>query len=294
MSETKSLLLSGGFADPHLRALSSFAKRHGIDVLDLRGAPESVPDVVFDPQSCRLWHDGNLVAPSAAFLRDDVFTKSAADTYAASMSGIVKLLRGFVSVSPQVFTFNHDGFGRSRSVNKGAALAVASKIGFTVPKTRFGNDRDYLEEWLETDGPLVQKPVAGGDLCRPLHLTSVQKARIIPPVIVQERVHGPDIRVFRVGQNFMSFALRSEHLDYRDDKRPTIECVDTDPELQSKLEELNSAIGLTWSASDFKLCPDRGPVYLETNANPMFVGFDKISKGALVALMFDAMGLIGH
>ena len=58
-----------------------------------------------------------------------------------------------------------------------------------------------------------------------------------------------------------------------------------------RLTKLTNQMGLTWSATDFKRCPENGLVYLETNANPMFYGFNKAANGALVRAMFQALDL---
>ena len=285
------LLLAGGHADPNLGALAAHADQQGVELVDLRGTPGQVPVLHYDPASGQLVHDGNPLRPSALFLRADVFTKNAPPSYERNMGGLIATLRGWSATCPDVQLLNRDPFGRSRSVNKTAALTAAAALGFTIPKTRIGNDKSVLVDWLAEGETLIQKPVSGGDLCRPLDLGMLDKHSTIPPVIAQDRVDGADLRIFRAGDTFQSFELHSPLLDYRDDKQAQILPVETPTGIQGKLRELTDAMGLTWSATDFKRCPERGLVYLETNANPMFYGFNRAAGGALVSAMFAALGL---
>lgn len=285
------LLLAGGRSDPNLEALARSATAHDVPLCDLRAAPDHIPVVSVDPQTRGMTLGGIAVIPKAAFLRPDVFTEGGGPTYKPTVAAQLSLVRGWLASSPQVSAFNPDPFGRSLSVNKGAALAAAATLGFSIPITRIGNDHAALGALVQTER-LIQKPVTGGDHCRPLTADQLARSSKIPPVIAQSRIDGPDLRVFRVGDAFVSFELRSVELDYREDKRPTIAPTRAPDALLPKLRTLTDQMGLTWSASDFKLCPDRGPVYLETNANPMFAGFDKAANGALCREMLHALGLI--
>ncbi|MEX0281297.1 MAG: hypothetical protein AB3N13_08935 [Arenibacterium sp.] len=286
------LLLAGGLADPNLKSLADHATKIGVSLIDVRGAPGQVPSLHFNPATGDLVFEGANLAPKAAFLRADVFTKNAPQSYQHGMSGLLAMLRGWAARDVSLRVFNTDPFGRSKSVNKAAALTAASALGFAIPETRIGNHKATLSDWLEGGAALIQKPVTGGDLCRALDLTMLAKHSAIPPVIAQDKVPGVDLRVFRVGARFISFELHSPLLDYRDDTKALIVPVETPQKILARLQTLTDQMGLTWSATDFKCCPDRGLVYLETNANPMFYGFNRAADGALVHAMFEALGLV--
>jgi hypothetical protein len=283
------LLIAGGASDPNLAALAGAAKTDGVRILDLRCAPGRLPVLAFDPATGELRCFGKAAVPSAVFLRPDVFTQDASPTYHAHVAALLTLLRGWVAANPEISAFNRDPFGRSLSVNKGAALAAAAHHGLQIPETLLTNDGGALSTWADQGAELIQKPAGGGDLCRALTPDAVKTGRELPPVIAQARVAGPDLRVFRVGKAFLSFTLHSDHLDYRDDPTPQVTPCKAPLETLNALRRLTDAMGLTWCASDFKLDPTRGPVYLETNANPMFAAFDRAANGALCREMIAAL-----
>lgn len=285
-------LLAGGRSDPNLTALANFAERLGISLIDLRGEPDSLPILEFNPELSELRAPDLIKSPNAAFVRPDVFSRFKATQKKMESMALLTVIRAWLAAQDQTVMLNYDPFGRSKSVNKGAALAAASRAGFSVPETRFGNSRCHLEEWTSEGAVLIQKPVDGGDYCRPLKHEALAKCLAIPPIIAQTQIEGPDLRVFRVGDSFLSFELNSKKLDYRNDQEVDLKYVDTPDEIVQPLTTLTDQMGLNWSASDFKVCPARGPVYLETNANPMFVAFDQASNGDLVRAMFVALQLL--
>lgn len=246
-------------------------------------------------------HPGNGAAPAgttgqearAQAKRDNRRTNG---DHAAQVEGYLAVLRGWLAGADRVRCFNRDPFGRSRSVNKLAALRAAALLGLAVPETLSGNDGDALMRAL-AGGPLVQKPFRGGNYCRPLTAgmleTHLAGGRALPAVTAQARLVAPDLRVFRVGTRLVGFEIRSGALDYRTDPAARIVPRDIPGEIAAPLVALNDAMGLDWCASDFKTCPETGAfVYLETNANPMFHGFDRASDGALCRAMLAALGFV--
>lgn len=288
-------MLAGGAADPQLRALGRAAQVTGIPLRTALSTIDGHPLLRFDPVDARLHLDGRDCDDlRAVFLRPDVFPPpGAGPRWRAEAAAALAVVRGWAAAA-KVRRFNADPFGRSRSVSKPAALAAAARLGLAVPRTSVGNDAAALAAWASSPGAaLVQKPVGGGDLCRPLSAVTLARlgSRRPAAVIAQERIGGPDLRLFRVGRQWLAFEVRSAALDYRDDPRPALQAVTPPPELLAPLTRLTDAMGLDWAASDFKLCPERGPIYLETNANPMFAAFDRASDGALCRAMLAALGL---
>lgn len=292
------LLLAGGASDPNLGALMRTAMACGVTVQPLLSAPGQGPRLAFDPHSGALLLEGRAMAPPrAAFLRADVFGGNPATApgrrYRQGEAAVQGILRGWLAAQPGIARFNADPFGRSRSVNKLAALAAAARIGLAVPETLAGNDAAALAARLET-GALVQKPVAGGEYCRPLAVPDLDRHQgDLPAVIAQARLAPPELRVFRAGAALLGFDVASAALDYRQDRATVVRPRTVPQELQAPLLALTDAMGLDWCASDFKTCPQTGRLlYLETNANPMFAAFDRAAEGALCRQMLRAMGLV--
>lgn len=272
----------------------------GVPLQPLLSAPGQTPRLGFDPAAGTLWLEGQALRPPAAsFLRADVFAgdpaTAAGRRYRSGEAALQALLRGWLAAHPAVARFNADPFGRSRSVNKLAALAAAARAGLPVPATLAGNDGAALAARLAGGAALVQKPVSGGDYCRPLEATDLDRHRgTLPAVIAQTRLAAPELRVFRIGRVLMGFDVASPELDYRRDPGTRVDPREVPQALRAPLLALTDAMGLDWCASDFKTCQQSGRLlYLETNANPMFAAFDRAVEGALCRQMLCALGLGG-
>lgn len=279
------LLLAGGSRDPHLACLARAAAAEGIEPLLFPAGPGGAGEIAVDPGDGTLRLFGRPAPEiAAAFLRADVFGRGPAAARQAAEAALA-CLRGWLAATPPVRVFNRDPFGRSRSVNKLAALAAARAAGLAIPRTVAGNGPDALALLAAGTGEVVAKPVGGGD-----HARLLAPGEAPGPAILQERLEPPELRVFAVGGAMLGFRIVSPALDYRTDRAARIEPTEVPPEIAAPLGRLLAAMGLDFSASDFKRSPARDrPVYLETNANPMFAAFDRASGGALARAMLAAL-----
>jgi len=177
------------------------------------------------------------------------------------------------------------------AVNKPLALVCAREAGLTIPATTLHSSVATAEKALDA-APVVYKPVAGGDMCRELDheaLGRVREAYLPRPYIFQEKLVPPEVRVFRVGDQFFAYQIEADALDYRTvggDAKITE--VEPPAHLLDGLRTLTDRFGLTYTAADFKAREETGElVFLETNSNPMFAAFDVASEGRLVDAMLD-------
>jgi hypothetical protein len=98
----------------------------------------------------------------------------------------------------------------------------------------------------------------------------------------------PDLRVYRVGEAWFAFELRSEKLDYRVDADVKITALTPPSDLTRPLGRLMEHLGLDFGAADFKHCPETGDYrFLEVNSAPMFSAFDRVASGALSGAILD-------
>lgn len=263
-------MIAGGPSDPSIRAVLEAAGRMGVTTVALWTDSAAL---TFDPLTTTLWQQAREVTDiTAAFLRDDVFGKGD--------PSVMAVLRGWLACHPGIRRLNPTAFGRSASVNKLSALAAAHRHGLTIPLTMVGNDRQGLAAFA-AQAPAIRKPVEGGDYCRPLRPeTTLGPAAII----AQERLTGPDLRIYRVGNQLFGFTIRSDALDYRTDQTASVSAAPVPEALVAGLIGLTDEMGLDFSASDFKTCPKSGDwVYLETNAAPMIAAFGSELAEAIVA-----------
>jgi hypothetical protein len=275
------LLVAGGALDPHNLAVIGAARRAGVEVLTCLVGPEGSPRLRFDVPPSELWLDGRVVAPAALWLRHDVFHGLADNRLevhqraAAWFDAVV----GWASLSPALRWMNRAAI--QARVNKVSQLALARAHGFEIPRTVVSNEREWL--LADVDGR-VAKPVGGGGYCVPLEdaLSAVEGAAAPQPAFVQERLVGPEVRAYVVGEAVWSWEIVTEALDHRTDPRCPVRAVALAPEVQTRLVGLARALGLDFAAADFKRRPGEAePVFLEINSQPMWTAYDAACGGAL-------------
>ena len=111
---------------------------------------------------------------------------------------------------------------------------------------------------------------------------------LVGPVTIQEELAFPEVRIFRAGDQLISFKVTSDSLDYRESNNTKLELVDTPEKLKIPFLKLTDSMGLEFAAADFKTHPQTGELHLlEVNSGPMFTGFDRISDGRLTQMMID-------
>lgn len=285
------LLIAGGEADPNLRTLLERAMERGVRAYcALAGAHDDLR-VEWDLDAGRLVIDGEEIAPTAAFLRHDVFTSRVRPHPAAGKRALAwtATLSGWLRAHPEVRVINRR---LERDNNKPHVLGVARGVGLEVPYTRVTNDRRALER-LARDGAWIAKPVAGGDYCRELETVLAGVADPLPPLLVQPRLEQPEVRVYGVGARRIAFGMRSDALDYRARNDTVVEPLalhEVQPGIVDGFGRLMAELRMDYAAADFKTDPSTGRLlFLEINSSPMFAAFDRVSGGAVGGAIVDLL-----
>lgn len=278
-------LVVGGAADPNIAALIGAFDRAGVAVQPvLIGA--QVPALSWEPVGGPLVIDGVARTPRAMFLRHDVFgsLRDPDPQLAANAMAWTAALVGWLTASPAVRTPNRAMWGASANY-KPAALVLADQVGLRPPATLVTNDRAAAEAFLGGRDKIA-KPVAGGDLARPLDDAMAMASRtsgpFAAPAIIQERLVPPEVRVYVIGDRTFAFEVVSRHLDYRAANDAEVIALDAAPDgVAGPLLRLARAMELDFCAADFKAAPDGSLRFLEVNTSPMFSRFDQASGGRL-------------
>lgn len=275
------LLVAGGALDPHNLAVIAAAERAGVEVITCLVGPAGWPRVRFDVPACSLWLDGREVAPAAMWLRHDVFHGLADNRPEVHQRAAAwfDALVGWASLTPSLRWTNR-GAMRAR-VNKVTQLALACARGFEIPRTVVSNDAAWL---LAGGEDRVAKPVGGGGYCVSLAeaLSTVAGDAAPQPAFVQERLVGPEVRAYVVGDAVWAWEIVTEALDHRTDPRCPVRPVTLAPEVAARLIGLARELGLDFAAADFKQRPGAAePVFLEINSQPMWTAYDQAADGAL-------------
>ena len=286
------LLIAGGEADPQLRRMIDRARVRELPLKTLLHRDGGQLLLDWDVASGALRSEGEDIEVTGAFVRQDVFrflqTKKQIDRDDARSWKI--LIDGWLWSHPDIRLFNR-AFAMKDAVNKPLALVWAREAGLPIPQTVLHSSVPVAKAAL-VHAPVVYKPVGGGDMCRELDTEALDRVTddYLPrPYIFQEKLVPPEIRIFRVGEEFFAFQIDADALDYRTvggDAKVTE--VEPPAHLLDGLRKLTDCFGLTYTAADFKTREETGElVFLETNSNPMFAAFDVASEGRLVDAMLD-------
>ncbi len=285
------LLISGGEHDPNIAHLLEITRKRKIPTSKILFGPNKHPSIHWDIQANRLLLDGLQLEPSAAFLRYDVFNHiaDAREQTAFRAHAWYAAVAGWIASRADIRTFNRNG---ESNVLKPSILRMALDIGMDVPRSLVSNDVKRIKIDAGSDfGKWIAKPACGGEYTQVLDdlIGNVaQRGGAAPaPAIIQERLISPDVRIFRVGKEFLAFTIKSKEIDYRIDSECKLSAIASLPKrLTRQLKHLTDRIGLDFAAADYKTCADTGKLkFLEVNTAPMFVAFDRAAKGSITDAM---------
>lgn len=295
MADNRCLLIAGGDTDPQLLRLLKRAALRGVTVQSLLTGQSGSPRLHWDIKQNRLLDHGEEVRADAAFIRQDVFAylKSGDPQDSVVAREWFASVSGWLMANPEIHLFNRP-FLACGAVNKPYVLRLALEAGFEVADTCISNDVAAMDSLCE-QASWISKPVTGGSYCTPLQASGGQgngSGLLAYPQIVQRRLESPELRIFRVGDEWFAFRVISEALDYRASDETRLERTDPPSDLVERMAWLSDQLGLGFAAADFKTDPSRGKLqFLEINTNPMFAGFDQVARGAISDAMLRHWGL---
>jgi hypothetical protein len=283
------LLIAGGQFDYNIGALLRRVLQRRVPFVDIVVGPALVPDICVDVDRDEFRLNGVVIRPTASFMRHDVFLPQRSKSRSAYPATInwYYAVKGWELAHGQVKGFNKRA--AAADSNKLQNLYLARQVGFAVPPTLVTNSVGRLHGLPA--GPKIQKPAAGGE-----HTTSLAQLRrrlaeadalARYPRFVQERLKRPELRVYRIGDAFLSFLIRSPDLDYRERNRVRLEFATAPTGLETKLRSLTDALGLDFAAADFMRNTRGDYCFLEVNTQPMFAAFDAAAGGRLCDAIID-------
>lgn len=181
------------------------------------------------------------------------------------------------------------GFAYHRS-KPGADLALAL-AGVPVPRGVATTEPARVNDLMAEVGAVVYKPVAGGGRCRVLRQGDLEaKAHRLArtPCYFQELIPGRNLRVYTMADRILAaFDIEADDVDFRG-RETKISRIALSPEVEETAIRAAEVLGLPFSGSDIKLCPDGRHVVLDVNPSPMFAGLDGTVDGAI------GRGIVDH
>ena len=263
------LLIVGGSRDHNIRQLTAAAVARNLPHRVILTDSDPVPSVHWDLSQSHITINGERFDPAttALFIRFDVFGGDRARTDA-----LYDTIKGWALAHPGVGLLNRGN--ESLEVNKPRALLLARECGMNIPDTIITNDFARVAD----GGNRIAKPVGGGAYTT-MFADAVTDGR---PVIAQQKLAYPELRLFRVGAHLFAFRVTSDTLDCRIDPGIALAETAVAPALAQSMRTLSDRLGLDYAAADFKTDPATGEfVFLEINSMPMFTGYDIAVRGRL-------------
>ena len=175
--------------------------------------------------------------------------------------------------------------------NKLIQLQAAVEAGFVIPKTLVSQvPADVRNFFQELGGSVIVKPVKGTIqtqlYTRALHPEDLGNEDAIraAPAIYQELIPGTThLRIVCFGDRCLSFAIRSESLDWRIDNSLDIRPHQADEALCGMARAALSKLNLKMGIIDCKLLRDEIPVWLEVNPQGQFLFCEGVSRVDLLS-----------
>ncbi|MGB3510888.1 MAG: hypothetical protein WBA93_16985 [Microcoleaceae cyanobacterium] len=203
-------------------------------------------------------------------------TDSYQETIAVNDS--MSLLRSFMRSTPEKWVNSWDAYQFHKE--KPLQLSLAHKIGVTIPATLVTNDFREIIDFYHSYVYVIFKPVYGG--CHTQFLTAkyleidrMNLALSISPITLQEYISGTNIRSYVIGKNVYSAEIRSDSLDFREDKKAKLIYLETPEDMKRKCLAITKAFGLKWTGIDWRFQPSGEFIFLEANFSPMFLHFER-------------------
>jgi hypothetical protein len=158
-------------------------------------------------------------------------------------------------------------------------LYAAKKLGVKIPATLISNDPQQVRDLVQRQTQAIFKPVYGGahtQLVTSDHLEweRLQKVLRISPVTIQSYIPGTNIRSYVIGQSVYSAEIRTEVLDFRDDRQAALIPLQVPPAIEAQCQAIAQRFFLHWTAIDWRLTPAGEYIFLEANPSPMFLHFE--------------------
>ncbi|MDQ3265746.1 MAG: hypothetical protein M3Y59_19175 [Myxococcota bacterium] len=177
-------------------------------------------------------------------------------------------------------------------------LAAFKRLGLRIPRTLITNFPAAVKAFVQDVGEVIYKPTAGGAETQVVTPEALGRISAIAhaPVIFQERIRGPDIRVTLVdGRIISSVELPTEaEVDYRADttyqrggQRYVAHALPS--EIASQCILAAKSCGQILSGVDLKRTASGEYVFLEANSSPVYLDIELKTGAPITDAIADAL-----
>lgn len=239
------------------------------------------PKVTWDIKKNELFIGTRRIHATGAFIRNSTVSikgRKEGMQYAKAENWYL-FFRSWVCANPHIKQFNSSlAFQHTAKTH---ILALAVQCGLEIADTYISNHYAFFNT-LEQDNYII-KPLMGGSHTQILSdIPEISRQNDWQvPAILQEKLISPDLRIYRIDNQWVAFEIYSDNIDYRVNNDVSIKEVPAPPHLIKGLRTLTDHIGMDYTAADFKRHPDGHYCFLEVNTSPMFEYFDHVSGGKI-------------
>ncbi len=143
---------------------------------------------------------------------------------------------------------------------------------------------------------MIFKPVYGGAHAKFLNQEYLTEERLklalkTAPITLQEYIHGTNIRTYCIGKKIYSAEIRSNSLDFREDINARLIPLELPAEIEEQSFKIAAALGLKWTAIDWRLTPAGEYFFLEANPSPMFIHFEQETNYPITSAIIDLLAV---
>lgn len=173
-------------------------------------------------------------------------------------------------------------------------LTVAQECGATLPQSYIGNDPIVALDFIQRNKQCIFKPVYGGAHATVVsashtRLSHLSKVFCLSPVTLQQQIAGTDVRTFVIGEQVFSAEIKTAQSDFRLDKDARHRAIETPPDIAALASRIMLALGMRWTAIDWRRTDDGEYFFLEANPSPMFIHFEQLTGFEITDALVDLL-----
>ncbi len=168
-----------------------------------------------------------------------------------------------------------------------------AELGWAVPRSCVTNDPDFALAFIDScGGDVIFKGVSSMKTWATRYEPARHSSRLplvgSCPVLLQEEIKGPDIRVHVLGEQVFAEEIHSDAADYRLSRASSFRQIKLPGTLADRCRALVEAMGSPFLGVDLKRDSTSGEwLLLEANPMPGYEGYDKRAGGAISRALVD-------
>lgn len=162
---------------------------------------------------------------------------------------------------------------------KPVQIARVQSMGVATPETLITDDPNVARQFLQRQKRCILKPMWGGAHAElinadPAGLEHLAYQLSLMPCTLQQFIAGVDIRSYVFGDVVFSVRIEASTVDFRLDNQHAIQPWVLPEHIAERARRLTQALGMHWTAIDWRLDISGQYTFLEANFSPMFHGVE--------------------